>query len=100
MVILSGNGKKFQKMTKEESQDWRGGAEFWVKAQELITETITLDQFKAWFYPSTWNLEETSELIEIIYEIKLKLAEGISERDLRTMFNRIVLHRHKVEKTK
>lgn len=87
-------------MTEEERQDWRGGAEFWIKSQELISGTITLDQFKAWFYPNTWNLEEASQLIDIIYEIKLKLAEGISEKDLKIMFNRIILHRYEVEKTK
>ncbi len=44
---------------------------------EYVADQISLRVFEDWFFPETWDIDDTDnqELINLVYGIKLRLAE-------------------------
>lgn len=61
------------------------------KLAEYLAGEITLCEFEDWFFPETWDIDQTDNtaLINLVYGIKLSLAEfsngDWTEAELRSM---------------
>jgi len=68
---------------------------------DYLAGKISLRQFEDWFFPETWNIDDTDDqaLANLAYGIKLRLAEfshgDWTESELRSML-RSILEKHAI----